>query len=455
MITVGSIDSIRNLPSAALSGAMLIFFYTIAILTFLIPSALGAAGLASGWSEEGGGIYSWVKAAFGARTGFVAVWFQWVEGIFWFPAILAFVAGTVSYVVAPHSIENRWLLIATVIITYWGTTIVNLYGMQASAAFSSFCGLVGLILPMVIIIGLGAAWCLGNRPRQIHFHLHNILPHQGLHMWVSLVAVILSLCGMEIAAVHSRDTKDPQRAFPKALAISTLIIASTLMFASLAIAIVIPQHKISLIAGIMQAFSYFFYSYHLIWLMPLLTTLIVIGCMGSVSNWIIGLTKGMLVAAKDGNLPARFTVTNAQGAPTSLLLTQGVVVTLFTSVFIIMPSINGAFWLLTVLATQLYMVMYFLMFVSVIYLRYKNPTQQRLFKIPGGVVGCWIVSGLGIVSCVITIIVGFIPPTNINVGSAEHYDLLIILGLLLMSLPPFILPQLVSVGLNLRGVKHG
>ena len=38
MITVGSVDSIRNLPATALFGSQLIFFFTLGALFFLIPA---------------------------------------------------------------------------------------------------------------------------------------------------------------------------------------------------------------------------------------------------------------------------------------------------------------------------------------------------------------------------------------------------------------------------------
>ncbi|HYF97670.1 MAG TPA: amino acid permease, partial [Coxiellaceae bacterium] len=82
MITVGSVDSIRNLPTTALFGTSLVFFFGLAAICFLIPTALVSAELSSS-STESGGIYAWIKHAFGVQTGFVAVWFQWIENVIW------------------------------------------------------------------------------------------------------------------------------------------------------------------------------------------------------------------------------------------------------------------------------------------------------------------------------------------------------------------------------------
>src|SRR5690606_30062831 len=107
-------------------------------------------------------------------------------------------------------------------------------------------------------------------------------------------AIMMSFCGIEIATVHANDVQDPQRAFPRSLIYSVGIILSTLILGSLAIAVVLPQQDINLVAGIMQAFDAFFARYHLAWLMPVVAVMLVLGGLGGVSNWIIAPTKGLL-----------------------------------------------------------------------------------------------------------------------------------------------------------------
>lgn len=438
MITVGSVDSIRNLPATALFGSQLIAFFVLAAFCFLLPTALVSAELASGWPKQGG-VYIWVKEAFGQRAGFLAIWLQWIENVIWYPTILAFVAGTVGYLIDPELASNPYFLWSVVVSAFWGVTLINLRGMHASAWFSNLCALSGLILPMGLIIALGTVWVMGDNPVQISFDLPSVLPH--LHdqaMWVSLTAIILSFCGIEIATVHANDVENPQSAFPKALIYSVLIILSTLILGSLAIAVVLPQADINLVAGIMQAFDAFFARYHLLWLMPVIALMLVMGGLGGVSNWIIAPTKGLLVAAQDGNLPVFFQRENKAGAPVVLLMGQAIFVTLLSTLFLFMPSVNGSYWLLTALAAQLYMLMYLLMFLAGIALRMKAPEQPRLFKIPGGMPGFLLVSGLGLVGVLTTLVVSFIPPEGIDVGGVFRYEMMLVVGLITLSAPPLV-----------------
>ncbi|USQ14106.1 amino acid permease [Legionella lytica] len=438
MITVGSVDSIRNLPATALFGSQLIFYFVLGALFFLIPTALVSAELASGWAKQGG-IYIWVKQAFGKKMGFLAIWLQWIENVIWYPTILSFVAGTIGYLINPALTGNPYFLWSVIVSCFWGATLLNLRGMSSSALFSNLCSLAGLLLPMSLIIGLGVAWIAQGNPLQVQFDGPSIVPHlSDQSMWVSLTAIIMSFCGIEIATVHANDVKNPQNAFPKVLVYSVGIILSTLILGSLAIAIVLPQNDINLVAGIMQAFEAFFSSYHMHWMMPIVAVMLVLGGLGGVSNWIIAPTTGLLVAAEDGNLPGAFQKTNANGAPVVMLYTQATIVTLLSGLFLFMPSVNGSYWLLTALAAQLYMLMYFIMFAAAIKLRLSEPEHPRAFKIPGGMFGMLFVAGVGIIGVCATLAVSFIPPDGIDVGSLARYECTLIFGLLLMCSPPFI-----------------
>ncbi len=438
MITVGSVDSIRNLPATALFGSQLIAFFILGAVFFLIPTALVSAELASGWAQQGG-VYIWLKEAFGRRAGFLAIWLQWIENVIWYPTILSFVAGSIGYLIDPSLANNPYFLWAIIVVSFWGATLLNLRGMRSSAVMSTVCTVSGLLLPMGLIIGLGIAWLWGGDPIQIHFDKASVLPHwQDKSMWVSLTAIILSFCGIEIATVHANDVENPQSAFPRALIYSVFIILSTLILGSLAIAMVLPQQDINLVAGIMQAFDAFFSRYHMAWLMPFVALMLVMGGFGGVSNWIIAPTKGLLVAAKDGNLPAIFQKVNRNGAPSFILISQAVIVTLLSTFFLFMPSVNGSYWLLTALAAQLYMLMYLMMFIAAIWLRIKAPQHPRAFRIAGGQWGLFLVAGIGIIGVVTTLIVSFIPPEGINVGRVSRYELTLVLGLLLMCSPPLL-----------------
>src|SRR5215468_7081533 len=100
LLIISAVDSNRNLPSSAIFGSPLIFFFLFSAIFFLFPTSLVAAELAAAFPEEGG-IYHWIRMAFGANMGMVAVWLQWINSVAWYPTILSFIAGTLAYLFNP------------------------------------------------------------------------------------------------------------------------------------------------------------------------------------------------------------------------------------------------------------------------------------------------------------------------------------------------------------------
>ncbi len=437
LMTIGAVDSIRNLPATALFGTGLIFFFLIAGLLFLLPAGLISAELASAWPKRGG-IYVWVREAFGKKYGFLAIWFQWIENVIWYPTILSFLAATVAYVVSPSIATNKYYLAATILVIFWIVTYMNMRGIRVTALIASLCAVLGLIIPMTLIIGLGITWLALGKPIQIAFTASQLIPN--LHdpqMLVSLTAVILCFCGIEIATVHAQDVRDPQRSFPKALVLSVVIILVTMIMGALTIAMVVPQNDISLVAGIMQAYSRFFSYFHMQWLLPLIAMFIVFGGIGGLSSWIVAPTKGLMVAAEDLGVPL-LALENKHGSPSLLLIAQAVMVSLLTMLFIFMPSINSSYWILTALSAQLYMVMYILMFAGFLYLRTKHPEVVRAYRVPGGKLGAWLTAGAGIFAGLFTITIGFYPPAGMQISSTWHYEELLWSGFLLSFIVPLV-----------------
>lgn len=100
-----------------------------------------------------------------------------------------------------------------------------------------------------------------------------------------------------------------------------------------------------------------------------------------------------------------------------------------------MPSVNGAYWLLTDLSTQLYILMYVLMFIAALHLKIKSSASMDGFKIPGGTAGTVVVCLVGLFGCAITLLVGFLPPASIDVGGKLHYFTTFSGGMLLLISP--------------------
>lgn len=439
MINVIAVDSLRSLPFSAEYGFSLVFYYLFAALVFFLPVALVSAELATTWPNKGG-IYVWVREAFGEMWGFVVIWLQWVYNIVWYPTILSFIAGAIAFLVDPELAESKVFMLTVVMIIFWGSTLVNCLGMRASSWVSTFGALFGTLVPMIFIVILGVVWLWQGKPIQITFsHLDFFPDLTDPTMLVFLVALVFGLVGIEMSAVHADEVRNPGRAYPRAILYSTLIILTSLILSSLAIALVVPRSDLSVVTGLVQAFKIFLDAFHLGWLSPVITLMIIIGGVGGVATWIIGPTKGLFVAAQDGNAPAFLSRVNSKGVPVNVLMVQAVIFTVLCTVFLLMPTVSSSYWLLTAMTAQLAMVVYIALFFAAICLRYKYPDRERPYRIPGGKFGLWLVCLLGLLSCLFVIGLGFVPPKQIEVGNVDVYEIILVAGGLLLSAPPLVL----------------
>ncbi len=428
LLIVAAIDSIRNLPAPALFGGALIFFFVLSAVLFLIPTALVSAELSSTFPEKGG-VYHWVRTAFGEKWAMIAIWLQWINTMVWYPTILSFVAGTAAYLIHPELAENKAYLIGSILTVFWIVTLINLRGVRFSARVNNICSLCGVVFPMLFLIVLGGIWVLGGHPVQMQLHWDEITPTLvEPSNWVSLIAIMASFLGMELAGVHVNDIREPQKNFSKAVFYASLFILFSMLFGSLAIAFVLPKEEINLVAGVIQVLSSLLGAFGLESLTPLFAALIVLGTVGQITNYLISPAKGLMHAAEFGYMPPFFMRQNKHGVASNLLFVQGCVVSLVCLIFLTVPSINAFYWFLTALSTELYMLMYALMFLSALYLHHRYLNRPKTFKIPGKHVGMWTTCILGLIGCSTTVVVSFFPPDAISVGTISRYAGMIAVG---------------------------
>ena len=147
MINVAAVLSIRNFPSMAEFGWSSIGWYIIGTILFLIPISLAGAELATGW-PEGGGVYAWVKQAFGEKGGFIAIFCDWSNNLVWFPTVLAFIASTLAFAITPTLADNPIYMLSVMMIVFWGTTAIAYFGPEVTAKFSNVGVILGSIVPI-------------------------------------------------------------------------------------------------------------------------------------------------------------------------------------------------------------------------------------------------------------------------------------------------------------------
>ena len=302
ILTVVAVASLRSLPAMAGYGLGSITLFIIPAIFFLVPTALVAAELATGWK---GGVFTWVREAFGERWGFQAIWLQWVQNVVWYPTQIAFIAAILAFVFLDPNLANSGLYTAIIILVlYWFSTWITLKGGNLFAKVGSWSGLAGTIFPGLLLIIFGIFWIASGQPSQIPLTAASVIPpFTGLASIVLIVSNVLAYAGMEVNAVHANDLKSPGKEYPKSVLIASILILGIFIVPTIAIGLVVPSSQLGLTTGINLAFQAYFEAFGVPWLTPVLSLLIALGAFASVVTWIAGPSRGLLAAARSGYLP--------------------------------------------------------------------------------------------------------------------------------------------------------
>ena len=435
MIAIVSVDSIRNLPITAQYGTSLLSFYLIATLGFFIPLILVTNHFTTRYPNVGGS-YLWIQDAFGKQWGFVSIWLQWVYNIIWYPTIFAFISTTLATMISSSLETNKIFILLSSLGFFWILTAINCRGIRTIGRINTFYAIAGTFVPMLLIIMLAAYWLLSGHPSATPLTWHALIPKANNLMNLAFfINILFSLLGIDSIAMHAGDVRSPSRTYPKVLTLASIIIVFSLSLSSLAICIVVAPEKIGLISGLMAAYSLFFTKYNMAWAVQFIGCAIIIGGLGIASSWIISLARGLNVASMSPNsiLPKNFRRLNRHRMPQVILIFQGIVFTLLTSLFLIFPDINHSYWILSSMTGQFALLYYVLLFLAAFKLLRQEKQGRGLF--------IWLI--LGLTTSIIGIFIGFIPPENVVGAKAiMHYESVIIFGAIFFMAPLYYVPLL-------------
>nr|WP_311132458.1 APC family permease [Nonomuraea gerenzanensis] len=425
MMTTSSVASLRPAPTMAVYGLACIFLYLIPALVFLLPTSLVSAELASGWE---GGVYNWVSLGISKPMGFLAVWCQFAMTIFYYPSLLGYVASTLAYVFNPDLAASGVWTALVIMICYWSGVWISARGTKGVAGLASGGLVIGTLVPGVLLVALGVVFLGQGNSSAAPMTTDNLLPAwAGLASLVLIVNNFLSYSGMEMNAVHVSSLREPGKEFPKAIFLAMAMVLAIFILPALAISWVVPAEQLSLTAGVMQAFDAVFAEFGSQWLTPVIGIMLVTASLGGMLTWLAGPSKGLLlIARQEGYLPPYLQRLNKHGVQQNILVVQGLVTTVIALLYAFIPDVSSAYWIFSVITTQVYLIMYLLLFVAAVRLRRSHPDHPRGYRAPMLTGLC----GVGFAASLAALLVGFVPPSQFESGDTGLYIVFVAVGAL-------------------------
>ena len=444
IMNVTAVVSLRGLPSEAIYGLSSAFYYLFAAIVFLIPTAMVAAELAAMFSDKQGGVFRWVGEAYGPRMGFLAIWLQWIESTIWYPTVLTFGAVSIAFIGTNDAHDaalasNKMFTLVVVLAIYWVATFIAMRGLSWVGKISKWGGMIGTIIPAGLLIVLGIIYIASGGHNNMDMSQGFFPDLKKLDNLVLASSIFLFYAGMEMMGVHVMDVNNPSRNYPKAIIIGSIITVLIFILGTFSLGFIIPSKDISLTQSLLIGFDNYFRHFHLSWAGPLIAIALMFGVLAGVLTWVAGPSKGIFMVGKAGYLPPFFQRANKLGVQRNILLVQGGIVTLLSLLFVVMPSVQSFYQILSQLTILLYLIMYMLMFAAAITLRYKMKSTPRPFRLGKGNGLMWLLGILGFGGSLLAFILSFVPPGQIATGSHTVWYSVLIIGCVVMVVIPFII----------------
>ncbi len=438
MMNVTIIGSVANDVQQAYYGLSSVTLFIIGALVFFLPTGLVAAELASGWGQRGG-IFRWVGEALGPGLAFTCLLILWFQTSINFGMGVASASATIGFytpdwdwaVQFMNNPSNQFFIILAWLAYYWGLTWISTHGVKAFARLTKYGVIIGTFIPLAFIVIFTVVWLAqGNvsnvtptpeafNPFSSGFSLTNLALAAG---------VFFSFAGIDMNAAHIKQLKKPQKEFPLSIFIAMILTLIIFIAGTVCIAIVTPKQDMNLVYGLYQTYKILGATFNCPWIYVAFVWVGLGASMASLVTNMAGPSFMLGQAGRSGFLPKILQNSNKHGMPSRLMYLQMAFMTLIAFLCFLIPNIEGFVVLITQAITILYMMYYVLMFVSFLKLRHDQPNRPRLFKVPGGNVGAWLVAGIGLLACVFGIVLAIIPPAQVaeEVGSPVTYVVVIL-----------------------------
>lgn len=398
--TVSAIVALDTLGAVSSQGAQAVFWLAVSAVTFLIPYGLLTAELGTAFPVEGAA-YEWVRLAFGHLAGAVTAVMYWISNPVWLGGTLA-----VTAIAAMDTFWGKpfggigsigWLEFVVGALFIWIAVAMNILSLRymkwvpnlGSIVRLSLLALFGILVIATLVSGKGQGSVSGWQPTG--------------DVFIAVIGVLVfAWVGFELSTNASEEMDNPQRDVPRMVVGSGIISAVAYAIPIIGVILVVSGKNLtnvgSFVAGYQTVVSNVLGGTGANILNGLVGAAIVFSLLSSGTVWLMGADRMMAIGALAGSGPkglGRFS--KRFGTPVPVNVTSGILATIFLLASVIVNHIyaNGniasLFAVVLSLAISTTTFSYIFIFPALVVLRYKYPNANRPYRVPGGMVGAWVV----------------------------------------------------------------
>ena len=381
------------MPTAAIGNSQY-FWWLFLLIAFCVPYGMISAELGTTYPSEGG-MYDWVKRAFGPKWAGRVAWNYWVN----FPLWIASLAVAVTDIVAGmFDLElNIITLLILQLLYVWIVTFLS----TKRIGESKYVVNLGTTLKIILLLGIGLLGIYtviktGQSANPIT-SFKDLMPDLSLNIDTGLpfISIILfNFMGFEVVGTWAEDMENPKKEIPKALIFGGLLMAVFYVLPATGFNVALspevvgemdPENVVEVLTALFTAVG--LSAATIKFIVIIAGFMFIYTFIANIASWSFGVNEVAKYAAEDGSMPKAFTPVNEEGVPYKAAIINGIVASVIVVGGILANAINpdfgASFSLFFCLSWITLLVGYIPMFLAFLKLRKTDAKIERPYKVPG------------------------------------------------------------------------
>lgn len=414
-------------PTASIGNSMYVW-WLIMIIGFFIPYALISAELGTQYPSEGG-MYTWIKKAFGKKWASRVAWFYWVNYPLWIASLADLITSLLMQMLGVEM--ELWMVLAIQLFYTVLVTVLGMLRISQSAWVSNLGAIIKfLILGGISALGLYVFFTQGTmNPVESWHDFVPLLSADGGVDWTGLAFVsliIFNMLGFEVVGTFVDDMDKPKKQIPQAIILGGVLIAIFYILPSFAIGVGTEFSEISTDTGLLDSYKILmehagFSVAAIKSIIVVVGSLFILTLISNISSWNFGVYSVIAHAAEDGMFPKSWTKRNKDGVPYMVGVWTGVVAAILAVAGIILAYCfpeweagSNMFWAFFDLSLVCLLLSYIPMFAAFIKLHKDGKQVRNGYWIKAGPVMRWVLGVVPLILLGISLVFTLVPEFSLE-----------------------------------------
>lgn len=404
-------------PAAAIGNSQ--FFWWIFLLVgFFLPYGLISAELGTTYTGDGG-IYDWVRRAYGERWGSRVAWYYYINFPLWVGSVAVLFTDVIAQITGKEI--PVYVSLPVQLIFIWAVTLMSGTNIADSKWILNLAAVIKAFI--MLSVGVLGIYHLVRYGGANDFSPSTFVPSFDASGLSNISVVIFNFLGFEVVTTFASQMKKPEKEIPRAIILGGVIIAVFYLLAAFGIGVAVPKEELSASSGIIESITLLVGAKNK-WVIAIYGILFLYTLASNLLSWAFGVNSVAKYASDEGGLPSFLGKEDKNGRPFGAEMANGIIASVIVLVAPLIPS-EDIFWSFFALNMVTLLMSYILMFPAFLRLRKKDPDIERPFKVGGKGFLLGLITYLPMVLLIISVIFSIIPLNSTPEELGEKMPILI------------------------------